>query len=808
MSTNDDKQKGGLTIPNAEMLPDKVLEMINKSSKPSPTRSLVFETDKQRMIGMLQKGVNKPGMVSFEVLRRAANAVAVARICINVLKEKVTKTKWVIKAIDPLAKVDEEKVKKITKLLKKPNNTDTWRSFIDKLIEDLLILDELSIEKTRYEDGTLAELYYVDSATIRPIYDEYGNNDVPIQLHTKEGTQMLPVSYLQIFNNSMYGGPESGDIVAAWPSKDFIRECMHPQGSTNNFGYGLSPLEGVLGVVNNLLNSDNFNGSYFDEGAFPPLIMQLTESMTQRDLEAYREYMYQELSGNFHRPAIMAGGGELKVHNLKDLNNRDMQFMEYTLFLSKLLCVAYGLSPDDIGLTDTTGSKAVSETQKDLSEAKGYGSILHFITEIINTQIIGADFDAPELEFEFIQQDSTDPEVASKIYDVALRNGTMTLNEVREKMGELPYEDWADQAMILGTEGYTVIHTDEHHEGSEETVEKSQSPISKAVYTQSGFKTWMDDRGYGQPFIVQDIKSGGGWVIKPPVAVNLYSQDLEIELTGELAATGHNVKPAVKMLYTEVCNLFGSSDIQLEFDKYVNMTPEYDSEKWRARHGGSRKFPYYVVTAFIDGFNFNSQQIRDDMKRDPESYVQAITDLAKLWNIEKEMVLGDRRPDQYIITPDKRAFGFDYQFKGDYTRWESSSTAIAKILITIPMLYKLFTEKTAQKETKKSIFKTIIEKAIEVIQNKKVHVLDHDQIVVAFGAQYDENNKASVTKLFESKDTKKITAQGYTDAFFNYEWEAAVKALKALIDKNVTSSGGVISVEDERGLKFCAYYKE
>ena len=838
---------------NNLVIPDTLLESFNKGLKPSNSRAVVFENDKQRNIGVLRKGLMKPGQVSFEVLRRAVNAVPVARICVDTLKKKIAKTKWVIRTIDPMAKADEQQVKEITDLLKNPNDQDSMRSFLDKILEDLLVLDAVAIEKTRFPDGKLAQMYQVDASTIRPVYDEMGKQDIPVPLPNGETP---PVSYLQIFNNSMYGGPESGEIVAAWAKKDFMYFHMNPQGTIDNFGYGLSPIEAVLSVVSNLLNADNFNGNYFDEGAFPPIILQLAQSLDVRQLEAYREYLYNQIEGNFHKPAIVAGGGEMKVHNLKDLTNREMQFMEYTLWLSKLMCAAYGLSPDDIGLTDTTGSKSVAESQKEISEGKGYGSYLDLLKEIINSQIIWKDFGYTDLEFEWVAIDSLDPKTAVEIQDIRLKNGTMTVNEVREKNGDLPFEDWADQPMVLGNDGYSVIHTDEHEEITEEDevqgekvysksagktlyiqrnvknakdiikwaksngfkttlqpddmhvtiafsrknvnwdsidekndsfkisggkremakfrdaivlkfssktlqnrwkeiIQKgaswdyesyqphisityagddidlskikpytgdiilapeernevsddwidnvSEKGIRKAIYTPSGFKTWMDDRGFGQPFIVQSILDGGGWVIKPPVAVNLTSQDLEIELTNLLYKKGLNVNPVKKMLYTDVVAMFGTADIKIEFDKYVNMTPEYDSEKWRARFGGSRKYPYYLMSDYIDGFALNSNQIRDDMKRDPTSYTQAIIDLAKLWKTEKELVLGDRRADQYIITKDKCAYGIDYQFQGDVKRWEDTKDAIPKFLVQIPQLYNLFmsTISDENKTTKK-----------------------------------------------------------------------------------------------------------
>lgn len=702
---------------NKLVIPEALSNFFEKGLKSSPSRALVFENDKQRNIGVLKKGLMKPGQISFEVLRRAANAVPVVRICIDTLKLKIAKTKWVVKTIDPMAKADEAQVQEVMDLLKNPNEDDSMRSFLDKILEDLLTLDSVAIEKTRFPDGKIAHLYHVDASTIRPVYDEYGNRDIPVPLPNGETP---PVSFLQIFNNSMYGGPESGEIVAAWAKKDFLYFHLHPQGSISNFGYGLSPIEGVLSVVSNLLNSDNFNGNYFDEGAFPPIILQLAQSLEQRQLEAYREYLYQQIEGNFHKPAIVAGGGEMKIHNLKDLSNRDMQFMEYTLWLSKLMCAAYGLSPEDIGLTDTTGSKSVSDVQKDLSEGKGYGSIIDLLQEIITEHIIHRDFGYTDLEFEFVATDSTDPEVAARIQDIKLKNGSITLNEVREKDGQLPYEDWADQPMVLKGDGYAVIHTDEH-EGVEEesevagekvyreekSIKKSQEQLSKAVYTPDGYKTWFDDRGFGQPFICCNVLTGHGYVIKPPIAVNLNSQDLECDLTKELFGMGYNVKPVNKVPYTQLAPLFETPLIGMEFDKYVNMTPEYDSEKWRAKFGGSRKYPYYLVSEYIDGFPLNSQQIRDDMKRDPTSYTQAIIDLAKLWRIEKELLLGDRRADQYIITKEKCAYGIDYQFKGDKKRWEDTSTSIQKFLIQIPQLYNLFLENIGKEKTSEKHYSVI-----------------------------------------------------------------------------------------------------
>lgn len=839
---------------------------IVKSQRMDGPRAISFDNDKQRNAQNINKGLAKPGYISYDTLRRASRSVHIVRICITVLKEKVSKTKWVVRPKDPLA--DKEPLKnqidEVSRLLKKPNrNGDTWRSFLDKSLEDLYVCDAVFWEKTRYPDGKLAELYQVDATTIHPVFNEYGQQDVEIPLPIVGGEEKLPVSFLQVLNYSQYGGPQSGDIIAAWPKKDGCYFHMHPQGSLEGFGFGLSPIEGVLSIVANLLNADNYNGTYFEEGAFPPVILQLIGQVNERDLEAYREYLMSELMGQFHRPAIMAGQTKAEVINLKDLTNNDMQFMEYQNWLAKLMTAAYGLSAQDINLGDKQGlgSGKESETQMELSEGKGYSSTLELIKEQVNL-IIEEDFGFDLIEFDWVADDTLDETELTDITDKRLKNGSITLNEVRDKFGEKRFGTWADEPVILTNEGKFIkvgpdsfldpkeIEADDEVEeedaddsNEEDSITKSvkasvrplyisrqvknaqdiidwakgqgfgktltpsdihvtvayssqpvdwsriraekgelrvsggsrrvaplgdkgavvlffdslnltqrwgalvnmgaswdferyqphititydgsdvdvgevipyegeivfgdeemaeivedyvdgvvEKSIRKSVLTRN-FRTWMDDFGYSQPFIFQDIMTGLGNVIKPPVAVNLMSQELEVDLSQRIAAKGVNVPNVSKMTFQQVVDML-PPEVLPQFEQYVNLGMGYDSEKWKEKIGSTRKFPYYLVQPYLDGFKLTNPLLVKDMKRDPTSYMDAVRDLAALWKVEKDMVLGDRRIDQYLITRNKRAWGFDYQFEGDIGRWEDTELSLPEFLKQIPELYDVFKAET------------------------------------------------------------------------------------------------------------------
>ncbi|MHB8483585.1 MAG: phage portal protein [Nitrospiria bacterium] len=710
-----EKEKKGMGLPISPADPKKAFvfqeEMIQKAEV-SRVRSFAFER-RQRLPYLIEKGLAKPGSISFDILRRAATSVHIARICINTLKEKISKTKWVIQPIDPMSKVDEARIKQIEELFKHPNkNNETFRSLLDKILEDLLVLDAVAIEKLRdVNTGELLEIHYVDASTIRPVYDEHGNQDVMIPLKNEDGeVNEVPVSYVQVLDSNPYGGREAGQLVAAWPKKDFMYFCMHPQGSMGSFGYGLSPLEAVIGVVGNILNADNFNGTYFEEGAFPPMIIQMKQNMDVRELQALREYMYNELEGRFHRPAIIGGEADMDVKSLKEITQRDMQFMDYMMFMSRLLAAAYGLSGQDIGLTEDIGSKNVAETQKDLSQAKGYGSILHLLKEVFNQEIIWKDFGFTDIEFDWVAPDTTDPQVLNASIDARLKNGTITLNEARKMFGEEPFGDWADTPMILSGDGFVpVVKQDKKEDAGKDKIvggeknygDQAEKELKKSIQTKDGrYEVYIDDRGVSQPFIFVDILSGEGRVIKPPVAVNLDSQKLEEEWTHRLNKEGLNVVPVTRISAEDVFDkVLPTPELKRAFVAYQNMEPEFDSKKWTATYGHSRKFSYYTVSKFIDGRNLKDKLLIEDMKRVPNDYMKAVEDLAALWLAEKKYIMGDRRADQYIVTPGKRAVGFDYQFVGNKSRWDGTKNALLNALSQIPVLQKKFKELTGQDKT-------------------------------------------------------------------------------------------------------------
>lgn len=726
------------------------LEKELKDFKPSDTNRKGIMLDPLKLFyRRTEKGLRKPSRITYETLRRMSKSCSIARLAINTLKHEIAKTKWAIVPVDPKAVPDKERIKVIERFFNFPNADDNFRTFLLKLLEDILVLDAGSIELVQSVGGSLAEMYYIDGATIKPALDIHGMLGDP--------------AYFQFMPLNTTGKPD-----AEFNSDELAYVMVNPQGDIKNYGYGLSPLEGVIMVATNILNADNYNGSFFEVGTLPPILIDLGENMQQGEVEAFRAYWKAEIEGKPWKTAFYGGGKAPNIMKLQDQTNKDMQFMQYQLWLARLMTAAYEISPQDIGITFDI-NKATAETQREISKAKGYKTTLEILKETFTQSIIWKGFGYTDLMFDWQDVDLVDAEVRARIFEMESRAGAKSINEYRKEIGLDPLKGGI-QPFIITTAGLIPIDATPLEEMHQEEADKEEEVEGKdkgkveekqvetgqgGEYGTGGQRTeqgttsesstttkfqktvqagkylcWMDDRGYGQPFAWTDLLGEKGYYIKPPVAVNLNGPDQEASTTQEMAEKGLNVIVARKIPYSEVvANYLPSAKLRAEFEKYRRMDSEYYSKKWDTKWGKTREYPFYLVSEFKQGYSLTDKKLVEDMKRDPASYRQSIYDLADLWQEEKARQLGDRRANQYLITPDKRGYGLDYQFKGGASHtWEHYKDEIPNALNDVPELKGLFNDLAEGKIKKSYSENDLIKKKIIFKANEKLHEFYHRQV--------------------------------------------------------------------------------
>ena len=115
---------------------------------------------------------------------------------------------------NPAEKAPTRQVKTVRSYMNKPNNQDTWRRFLLKLMRDLWTMGYAAIEKELDADGNLANLHILDAARLYIDFDEHG--DV-------KGYDMLDARGVPI------RGP---DGVHAWLPDDLFYFALNPVSSS------------------------------------------------------------------------------------------------------------------------------------------------------------------------------------------------------------------------------------------------------------------------------------------------------------------------------------------------------------------------------------------------------------------------------------------------------------------------------------------------------------------------------------------------------------------------------------------------
>lgn len=376
-----------------------------------------------------KKPRRKPGIES-DILRNLSRNNNIVRVAIDRVKHRVVKTPWVIKSKD---EKQQEKLAKhieyVETLLKYPNNNDdTFRTLFSKIIEDILVIDRGCAEKVRNAKGEIVQLYQVDGATIYPNIDEYGLYQEP--------------AYYQFINNSE-------KPTAELENSDLLTFIMNPSSESGRQGYGSSPVENVLSTVLTSLQAAIYNADYFDSEKVPPFWANLADVSTDELLRFQTAFTNQLNKGQWSSPFTNATKADIK---LLRPSNQDMQFYELNLWLARVVCSAFEISAEELGLTMDSNRSTSEEQHKITSE--GIDNVLDVVAEEINNDLIGdlaenVDPRFNEVEFVWNTVIGLDEKEQVEIDEIQVKNGLRTVDELRQRDGLDPIKKDVTASDIL-----------------------------------------------------------------------------------------------------------------------------------------------------------------------------------------------------------------------------------------------------------------------------------------------------------------------------------------------------------------------
>ncbi len=364
-----------------------------------------------------------------ELLRRWADTNEWVRIAINRRKRQISQARWqIVRLDDPLRPADPRVVAELGKLFRFVNpKRESLRSFLDMVLEDVLVIDAGVIEKSKTVGGRISALYAVDGASIVP--DPAWTGDDP-----------RATRYRQYMN---------GKLTAEFGNSDMIYVMATPR-SYNAIGW--SPVETLARSIEADLYGDDFDYDMLRQTAPAGLID--VGALPTAEVEAFREYYESEIEGQ-RRVGIVGGAGVDASGNpvsrsaswiALQHSSREMERASYRTWLATKVAAAFEL---DLGVFNLTANlhKDTGAHQQSLTD-EGHRSLGQLVEEYFTREIV---WEIDENHgFRLADLNARDAHAQAELDKVYVALGVTTPNEIRLRDGVAEPVPWGGGPYIPG----------------------------------------------------------------------------------------------------------------------------------------------------------------------------------------------------------------------------------------------------------------------------------------------------------------------------------------------------------------------
>lgn len=358
-------------------------------------------------------------LTPFAQLRVLADVCDLVRIAIEARKDQLTALQWdfVPRARTRARKPttgEEATTKRLRDFFRRPDRVTGWNTWLRVLIEEVLVVDAVSIYRRKTRGGAPFALELIDGTTIKPLLNARGFVPTPPQ-----------VAYRQI----IHGRPVAGGDCTV--DQLFYR----PRTVRTWTPYGLSATECVMLTVNTALNRQVFNLGYYSEGNIPEGLISTPEGWTTDQIKQFQEYWDTLIAGNWQQRKRLRFVGPKMAESVYQFKKEsfDTKFDEWLL---QVVCAAFGVQPQELGFTQQV-NKSQGESQENVTYRRGVKPMAKFVKDILD-EAIAEDHDAPDFEAIFTGGESEDRKAQAEIDKIYWSMGKTSVDELRLRDGEEP----------------------------------------------------------------------------------------------------------------------------------------------------------------------------------------------------------------------------------------------------------------------------------------------------------------------------------------------------------------------------------
>jgi phage portal protein BeeE len=343
-------------------------------------------------------------------LRRFAE-VPVARRAINTIKDRIAGMKW---RIQPrrgrsLSELDApDRIGILTENFEAPNSDDSFRSLIEQVLEDIIVggFGAIELQSTADPNRPL-NLWPVDGSTIRMKSDWDGLPNSP--------------RYVQVTTRL---GP-SGNIVLNDDDLSYMR--LNPRTHTP---FGLGRLEVAFETINEFLSAHRF-ASRLASNSVVQYALWL-QNLTPAHHERLIRWWQDEIEGTGRVPILSA---ENKPEVLRFAGGTDADLrLAWQEFLLRVIADAFDLPAHFLGV-ERDVNRSTAEELSDQAFRSAIVPTARLVAEHLTRDAIAKKLGWTDLEFVFSDLDAHNEMEQAQIDEILLRNGIVTVDEVRRQRG-------------------------------------------------------------------------------------------------------------------------------------------------------------------------------------------------------------------------------------------------------------------------------------------------------------------------------------------------------------------------------------
>jgi hypothetical protein len=390
--------------------------------------------------GPLTEAMPKPTPYN---LRRFSET-PIARRAINCIKDRIAGMRWRVqprqgRALQALP-YGAERVSILTSNFEAPNPDDSFRSLAEQVLEDIIVggYGAIEVQVNAGWDTARENLLQQKPAEA----GELTTAELRSAGQPRAGVATLPVSMWAVDGSSIRmnlewdGSPHSQRYLQVSDSSntkieldddELIYIRLNPRTHTP---FGLGRLEVAFETINSFLGAHRY-ASRLASNSVVQYALWL-QDLTPEHHERLIRWWQDEIEGTGKVP-ILSVESKPEVLRFGGGTDADLR-LQWQEFLLRVVASAFDLPPFYLGV-ERDVNRSTAEEMNDLAFRQAVVPTARLLAESLTRGAISKKLGWDDLEFVFADVDATDPLEEAQIQEILLRNGVLTVNEVRRMRG-------------------------------------------------------------------------------------------------------------------------------------------------------------------------------------------------------------------------------------------------------------------------------------------------------------------------------------------------------------------------------------